>query len=252
MATLNGKFYRGAVGNTVLKKYRGKQMLAIKPHISKDKMSAGSKKAAKTFGKASTLAGYIRRSLLDNVITHNYDGTMIYRFNTEILHALNTSKNPQDQSYEFAADAFDHLSGFEFNVNSPMRYQFFVKPEITLTETLLQVALPEFTVPEQVKFSKNIEHCKLFIMTTMVDLQQDRVRTCEPQLLEIDYSYPSKTNPAHTFEFEVLPGKLCIVAFSLQYYEDTFAGPFYVNSKEFNPAAVLYARIAPGEARSSS
>jgi hypothetical protein len=245
MATLKGKFITGTAGANVYKKYRNKQVVTALPHFFPEKMTQPTKNAAATFGKSSKLAGRIRAAL-SKVITPNYDGTVVYRFNTEVLSCLNIAKNAANQTYEFTPDSFDSLAGFDFNVHSPMRYQLLAKPVIDITETLLRVTFPEMNAPEELRFPKSITNCKILINTAMVDLQNSRIRVCMPQSLDVGYAFPSSMIPAHTFDFDI-PGVLCIVGFSLQYFENTFAGNFYVNSKSFNPSAILYARIAPGE-----
>jgi hypothetical protein len=246
MATIKGKFITGTSGGNVYKRYRNTQVVTALPHFFPEKMTVPTKNAAATFGKASKLAGWIRRCLT-GVITPNYDGTAIYRLNTEVLSCLNRSKNATDQTYDYAPDSFDSLPGFDFNVHSPMRYQFLAKPVIDITETQLLVTFPQMNAPEQLRFPKDIKNCKILINTVMVDLQNGRIRSCTPQSLDVGYTFPSSLIPAHTFEFDIMPGVLCIVGFSLQYFEDTFAGNFYVNSKSFNPSAILYSWIAPGE-----
>lgn len=246
MATIEGKFITGRAGGNVYKKHRNKQVVTGVPHFFPDKMTQPTKNAAATFGKSSKLAGWIRAAL-SKVITPNYDGTAIYRFNTEVLSCLNIAKNAENQTYDFTPGSFESLAGFEFNVLSPMRYQLLAKPVIDLTETQLRVTFPEMKAPEELRFPKKITNCKILINTIMVDLQNSRITACMPQSLDVGYAFPSSVIPEHTFDFDIIPGLLCIVGFSLQYFEDTFAGNFYVNSKSFNPSAILYARIAPGE-----
>jgi len=246
MAIIKGKFITGTAGGNVYKKYRNSQVVTALPHFFPEKMTVPTKNAAATFGKASKLAGWIR-ACLSNVVTPNYDGTAVYRLNTDVLSCLNRAKNAADQSYDFSPESFESLAGFEFNVHSPMRYQFLVKPIIDTSETKLLVTFPEMNAPEELRFPKNIKNCKILINTIMVDLQHGQIRSCTPASLDVSYAFPSSVIPAHTFEFDIIPGVLCIVGFSLQYFEDTFAGNFYVNSKSFNPSAILYAKMAPGQ-----
>jgi len=247
MATIKNNFIKGTAGGNVYKRYRNKQVITALPHFFPEKMTQPTKNAAATFGKSSSLAANIRGSL-KAIINPNYDGTAIYRFNKEVLSCLNRAKNAADQTYHFTPDSFETLAGFEFNIDSPMRYQFLAKPVMNISETLLQVNFPEMTIPAELRFPKEIQDCKILINTVMVDLKNGEIKACDPpQSLDVSYSFPSSVIPAHTFNFDIVPGMLCVVGFSLQYFEETFAGNFYVNSKSFNPSAILYARIAPGE-----
>ncbi|HKG05884.1 MAG TPA: hypothetical protein VKB19_05465 [Pedobacter sp.] len=248
MATLKGKFFRGSVGNTVMKKYRGKQVLSIMPHFMMEHMTEGSKKSSKTFGKASSLAASVRLSLA-NIITPNYDGTMVYRLNTDVLSTLNLAKNAADQTYHYTGDSFKNLMGFEFNADSVMRNYFYAVPKMIVDGNVLQVNFPEMSVPEQLKFPNQAKvsegWCRLLINATMIDLASFNAEICTPQFMDIPYVFPTSVMPEHSFEFMVQPGKLCVVAFSLQYFTQTFAGPFFLNSKQLNPSAILYAALIP-------
>jgi hypothetical protein len=83
MGSIKGKFIKGQAGSLIFREYRGTQIVQGKPKIIKSHRTEGTKKSATTFGKASKLAagGYICGKF--------YDGTMIYRFNAEILRCLN-------------------------------------------------------------------------------------------------------------------------------------------------------------------
>lgn len=245
MATIGGKFIHGLVNNLLYREYRGKQIVQSMPDTSKNHRTAGTKKAAKVFGRASKLAFHIRVGL-SWATGRFYDGTMIYRFNTEILHCLNSVKNTDTETFNFKADTFLSLVGFEFNVGSPLRNHLLVRPDITLNGTTLQVNIPEIKVPIELKFPDRSEGCKLLIVTTMIDLVHNRTKFLSPQIMDIPYSYKPIVVPEQTIEFEVVPGCLCITAISLQYVKSSFAGDMIINTKSFNPAAILHAYIADG------
>ncbi len=86
------------------------------------------------------------------------------------------------------------------------------------------------------------------IMTTMIDFVHSRTYPPSVQIMNIPYSYKATVVPGQTFEFEVKPGCLCITAIALKYIGATFAGDMIVNTKSFNPSAILHAFIAEGKA----
>lgn len=246
MGVIKGKFIKGAVGSVVFREYRGSQIIQGNPKIIKGHRTEGTKKAAKTFGKASKLAGGIRWGL--GYICHKfYDGTMIYRFNAEILRCLNGAKDPETQLFHFNAHSFRSLAGFEFNAGSMVKNNFFVQPTVTTADTRLLVTIPDIKIPIDLKWPiERPKCCKLLVVTSMIDLNNGRTDLGKPQVMDITYSYKPNVVPGQTFEFEVVPGCLCITAISLQYVEETFIGDNTINSKSFNPGAILHAYIADG------
>lgn len=246
MGTIKGKFIKGQVGSVVYREYRGSQIIQGRPKVIKSHRTEGTKKAATTFGKASKLAGGIRWGL-GYICGKFYDGTMIYRFNTEILRCLNAVKDPETQQFNFNPDTFRSLAGFEFNVGSMVKNHFFVQPTVTIEGTSLQVTIPEIKIPTELKWPiDRPKCCKLMMVTTMIDLGKGSTVFGKPQVMDIPYSYTPSTVPGQTFEFEIIPGCLCITGITLQIVEDTFIGESTINTKSFNPAAILHAHIADG------
>ena len=87
MAKFDGKFLTGVVGPVTYKKYRDMQLVTVKSTLTKEKQTENTKKAATRFGISSTLAEQFRRDTSE-VITDFYDGTMVYRFRTDVQKAL--------------------------------------------------------------------------------------------------------------------------------------------------------------------
>lgn len=248
MGTIKGKFIKGAAGSVIFREYRGVQIVQGKPRIIKSHRTEGTKKAAKTFGKASKLAHGIRWGL-GYICEKFYDGTMIYRLNSEVLRCLSASKDPETQQFNFNADSFSTLAGFEFNVGSMVKNNFFVQPSVTIEGTKLRVTIPELKIPSDLKWPIDRPTCcKLMIATCIINLQKGNANNGETQVMDIPYTYTPSIVAEQTLEFEIKPGCLCITAISLQIVEKTFIGENTVNTKSFNPAAILYAKIAEGVA----
>ncbi|MES2416613.1 MAG: hypothetical protein V4541_00410 [Bacteroidota bacterium] len=246
MANSDGKFMRGLINNLLYREYRGKQIIQSKPQMRKNHRTAGTIKAAKVFGKASKLACKIRVGL-SWTTGKFYDGTMIFRLNTEILHCLNSIKDAETQSFNCRTDSFLSLTGFEFNLGSPLKKQLLIHPRITLNGTTLRVEIPELKIPTELKFPEDrLNYCRLLMETTMIDLVHGHPKHLSPQIMDISYSYKPVLAPGQTFEFELAPGCLCITAISLQYVNSTFAGDVIVNNKSFNPAAIVHATVTGG------
>ncbi len=246
MATMKGKFIRGKAGSLVYRELLGQQIIQGLPRVSKGKRTEGTKNSATLFGKASKLAGGLRWGL-GYICGKFYDGTMIYRLNTEILRCLTAVKDPGTPYFKFTADTFRTLAGFEFNAKSMVKNYFYVQPSVTISGNTLQVTIPEIKIPVELKWPiDRPKSCKLMIVTSIIDLKKGSTNFGNPQVMEIPYTYTPSIVASQNFEFEMVPGCLHITGITLQYIENTFIGDTTVNTKFFNPAAILHAHIADG------
>jgi len=244
MARIIGKIIRGTVGPVVHKGYRGIQVMAALPKFTPSSQTKETKKAAAIFGRASKLAMEIRDNL-DVLIQDMYDGPMIARFNTVVLHALRRSLNVATNTFHFDSDSFERLNGFEFNEVSPVRNQLFVQPTQTIQDQILTVSFPEIRADKDLKFPETGSICLLNVAVVMYDLTHGRQLDLPIQSTEILSS--GGVNAPLQLEFEIAPGCLCITAFSLLYVKKTFAGTMIMNSKAFNPVAIFRAVMTEGE-----
>ena len=246
MGTLKGKFIKGQVGNLVYREYQGKQIVQSAPDTPKSHRTEGTKKSAALFGKASKLAGGLRWGL-GYICGKFYDGTMIYRLNAEILRCLTAAKEHQTPQFNFSPDSFRTLAGFEFNIGSMVKNLFYVQPSVIVEGTTLQVIIPEIKVPTDLKWPiDRPKCCKLLIAIGIIDLKKGSTILGTPQVMDIPYSYNFKTVESQTFNFEMIPGCLHVVGITLKYIEESFIGETTINTKSFNPAAILSAHLAEG------
>lgn len=245
MARLDGKFIKGAVGATVFKKYRGKQVMQKAPQYSPSSQTKASKESATVFGRASNLAMSFR-DVLSPIITGEVGGDMVNRLNSDVVNILNQSIDPVNGEFLFQANSFSRLNGFEFNSNSLVRDTFFAQPSLLVTGTTLNISIPEIQMPSEFKFPKGINWCMLGLGLGMFDLEYGHTFFSPVASKEIEYQYDSAPIPAQEFNFEIEPGCLCIMVISLQFLKNTFAGRMFYNTVDFNPVAVLNAFIAEG------
>ncbi|MNJ98298.1 hypothetical protein D3C87_160610 [compost metagenome] len=245
MAKFDGKFLTGVIGPAVYKKYGNMQLVTSKSRLTKKQQTKNTHKAAAQFGIASTLAEQFR-SVTTEIITDFYDGTMVYRFRTDVQKALRQAFDTQSETYHFTANTFDRLNGFEFNADSPVMDNFFVQPEQRVNGNILTIKLPEIHVPKDMKFPVKASSCLLNIAVSMFDLTYGNRTMCPVQSIEIPRDSGDNVIPAQELSFEIEPGCLCISMFSFQFIQKTFAGNLLINSKSFNPVAVFRAVIADG------
>lgn len=245
MAKFDGKFLTGVVGPVVYKKYRNMQLVTAKSTLTKKKQTENTKKAATQFGISSALAEQFRRDAT-GIITDFYDGTMVYRFRTDVQKALRQAFDAQSETYHFTSNSFDRLNGFEFNVDSPVMDNFFVQPEQTINGSILTIRFPEMYISKDMKFPGKASFCLLNIAVGMYDLTYGNRTMCPVQSIKIPNDSENNVLPAQELNFEIEPGCLCISMFSFQFIQKTFSGNLIINSKNFNPVAVFRAVIADG------
>lgn len=246
MGTIKGKFIKGLVGTAIFREYRGKQVVQGTPQILESNRTVGTKNAATVFGKASQLASGIRRGLTQ-ICGKYYDGTMIYRLNAEVLRCLNAVKDSETQQFKYGTDSFRSLAGFEFHAGSMVKDYLHLQPQVTVEGAKLQVTIPDIQIPAALKWPPAyLKSCKLAMVVTLIDLGNGSVNRGAIKVMDIPYTHHPKVVTGQTFEFDLIPGCLCITGISPQYIENTFVGESNVNSKSFNPAAILDARLLEG------
>ncbi|SMC73750.1 hypothetical protein [Pedobacter nyackensis] len=245
MATFDGKFIRGAAGDLIFKKNGKKQVVQGKSKKAKIDMTQATFDAAFVFGRASTLASYIRGNI--EKIVRYYDGGMISRFTGECNQILQKATTGKDNEFDFSQDYFSRLNGFEFNDVSLVKSCLFAQPVVSLTEQTATIDFPEMQIPKDIKFPSSATYCVVAFSVTLFDLKNDQYKSQEVQSFEIELKNHPFTFPAQQLNFEGAPGALCVIALGLYYFEKTFAGKAMINNKDLSPSAILKAAFCPGE-----
>lgn len=241
MATFDGKHLKGLVGNLVVRKGKNKQIVQTVP--ASVKQTIATKKASGVFGKGSKLAGAIRQNL-DIIINKNYDSEMINRFNAPVTTVLRQCYNAETEKFDFREDSFERLAGFEFNSKSLVINSLWVKPEMRFSANTLTILIPEIKIPGQLKFPARANVCELGITLSQIALKEGLQNS--PQFLKVELHKEQEVIPAHEFTFEVQDGICCVAGIGLNYYSLQNNMKTELNSKTFNPAAVIGAIITPG------
>ncbi|TCC95985.1 hypothetical protein [Pedobacter hiemivivus] len=245
MAIFDGKFIRGAAGDVIFKKQGKKQVVQGKSKKAQIDMTQATFDAAFVFGRASTLASYLRAGAHD--LISFYDGGMISRFTGECNQILQKASTGKDNVFDFSQDYFSRLNGFEFNGESPVKNYLFAQPMVSLTEQQVTIDLPEMQIPKDLKFPTKAKYCTVAFSVTLFDLNNERYEGQKIQSFEIELNGQPFTIPVRQLNFKGTPGALCVIALGLYYSEKTFAGKAVINNKELSPSAILKAAFCPGE-----
>lgn len=245
MARMDGKFIRGIAGDLTFRKVKDQQIVQGKTKKKQIDMTAATCNAAFIFGRASTLASYIRVEI-DPIIGF-YDGGMISRFTGECNQILQQAATAEENVYDYSQTHFNRLNGFEFNIESPVKNYLFAQPIVTLTEQTVTIDLPEIKIPKELKFPENAQYCTVAFSVSLFDLNTNQYFSNEIKSFEIEWKPKAFSFPAQQLVFEGSPGCLCIIALALYYSERTFAGKAVLNNKKLSPSAILKADFCPGE-----
>ena len=273
MAIIKGKAVSGLVGNTVYRNLSGIQVAQSRPEFTKKSQTIGTKEAAAIFGQASHLSQVIRHAMHD-IVCKLCDGAMHARLTGELqrclsltkinqpppikpasqrifigkgLNADKTQKNNANKTkrmeplrFQFNADSFGSLTGFEFNIKSPLKKLLFIRPHIRLEGMRLWVDIPEFSLPGDLRFPETGIDARLVISTAIIDLHDKEASSEDPQFMDIPNSHKVTSLPGKSFSFDLKPGCLCITGITIEYLEETFSGQRLINNKMFHPAAILH------------
>jgi hypothetical protein len=237
MAIVKGKFVVGKIGPVVYRRHRGQQVISGKPE-AEQKLTEGTKKSAKVFGKSSTFASQIRLNITQ-VVTSNYDGSMNYRLTQEVVNILNKGLDPETSDFYFNPSSFDQLSNFQFNSNSPFNRSLSVDPYITVTDNQLTLHLPEIKVPKDLKFPLKANSCNINFTVIEFNLLKGTKRRSLIGSTTINNA--KGLYAAQEWTAPLQEGWFCVIAMSLNYVEHSFAGNVVLNSKSFCPAMIIKA-----------
>jgi len=242
MARKDGNFLRGVLGGLVFRVVNGKQRVSTRP--GRIKQSRATRISNQTFGKASSLGGQIRKILYINV-ENNFDPTAGSRLTAALRKILGKCRNPETKRFDFQADSFSAVRGFDFNIHSRMENQMAVIPTVTATDGTLQVSVNEIAVSKAFNFPSESFKCELKVSLSLYRLKEGLAYAkTESQGLEM--TKYMELLAAHTFTFEVPDGCLCIVSMSLRFFNAGTTGWIPLYDKKINPSCICGALVTPG------
>jgi len=244
MARVTGKHVTGVLGPVTLRRYRKKQTMSIRSG-EKIKQTVATKKCSSTFGKANMLVQSVRSRFAP--YTRDFcDGTMYNRMNSVMSMIFYESIDTETMEFSFTKKSFDKLSGFDFNIKSPLIHSLRVKPEVSLDEHDIVIKMDELKIPVQLKFPAKSQFCKITFSIVLYRLKEAlMIGIPEEQSLVI--SKNQKVFEAQEFRFRVPAGCLCLLGCFLDFYCNSGEFQLLQNNEVFNPAAILSALISPGE-----
>lgn len=250
MAIEKGGKRRGRVANLSYRVNRGKQIVQSRPGKGKIKLSVASTKTAGVFGRSSSLAGTIRKSLGTLIGTY-YDTDMVSNFTKTVHNAVKQCYDPSTEAYNFATDSFKNVVGFNFNAHSRLEDSLWLSPESTLANNSLLITLPEQEIGKQLKFPKTSNYCEIVIMCRIYNLRNGLLEK-KPVKHKFTADQTQPLLQMQKMEFHVPEGCLCFVGILLEYYLMTETVAVKINSKTFNPAALCTIYVNPGTPKEGS
>jgi len=244
MATKKGNFIRGIVGPLIFRKLNGKQVVSSRIPAGTMKQTEATKQAAGNFGAASGLSKHFRLMNQSLIAGHN-DSGMFNRLTSRFVESLNKSRDREDKGFKFSTDSFDSLTGFDFNINSPVADRMSLLPGLILEDSQLRLFYLETPEEIDLKFPVKSMDCEIIASMAVFNLKKgQRVFTSDLQQRVV-----KKKNPVINdleFRFNAPQGCLCIVSILLKYYSVMDIRGTLVNTKQFSPAAICGAIVTPG------
>ncbi len=243
MGKYKGKNITGLVGPIVQR--MGKDgMIIVQTAPRPYKQTKGTRKSGKVFGQGSVLAKEIRIQLGSCYGGHNHDSGLVNRFNTPVRDSLWLCFDKETGIYNFQADSFERLVGFEFNVKSLLINSFFAKPEVVLENNKLKVRIPEFAIATGLKFPRSASVCEFVIIVSQIALIGRSTRNAYSERFTIQST--DTISASREFIYDVLEDCLCTVSLGLRYYskQDDLRKDY--NSEAFSPACIIGSNYNPG------
>lgn len=244
MATVHGNFLKGVLGNLSFKVVNGKQLVSQRRAPGTTKQTEAVKNAQLTFGKSARLALRIRM-FYKSLIDHSTDSGMVNRLNSRIIEILNDCCAPDTRRYTFGRDSFNKLSGFEFNIKSPLSGSLHVTPVVEVNNGKLELSLPKAGAASILKFPTGATACRMIASLALIRLGPG---LCAYSVTNQEVLFwPAAPETGNTaFHFQVPNDCLCLVTLSLKYTEVKNNEPVLVNDQSFNPVTICGAVVTPG------
>ncbi|TKC09072.1 hypothetical protein [Pedobacter frigoris] len=243
MGKYDGKHLTGLVGPLVIRKGKKGQIVSTK--ADKVKQTQGTKDSSSMFAKCSTFGKEIRDDL-NGLFGKNSDGEMVNRLQKEIRAVMDHCYDKETKTFHFNEYSFDRLQGFDFNEKSPLKNTLWlwIQPQVQISNNILNISLPEFIPNEEIRFPDDASICELELIVGSYGLNVGYHRAIFYQAITIQKDQIAV--PAQEWTFEVPDGCLCIPAIGLNFYKTRGNFQTNLNSKIFNPAAIIGAPISPG------
>jgi len=172
------------------------------------------------------------------------DQTM-QRLTSVLTDILGVCRNKDTMKYHFETDSFSALEGFNLNVNSKLNRMLLNMPVLKLEGNALQLVLPEFQIPQTLKFPGKSFRCVMTAAFSLFRLRDGYMHP-RPELQVLEVNKTMAKVGAHEFNFSIPDGCLCIVTLSLDYFRGGSGGWKSINSTRFSPACICGAFVTPG------
>jgi len=240
MARINNKnILSGRIANLVFRNVGGKQIVQSRPEDMKQ--TKATKLSSSEFTQCSRWAKSLRLALIPFLVglTDNY---MYKRFTGKLYAALQTNTTmPKGLRTPLNAD-MSELAGFEFNTHSPFVDYFFPKIDVSLdSQRQLRVIIPEFEPKTELVFAEKTFQAELVVYVLATNLEPNTVAIETHFILPIERQAGLAPETNWT-SFAVPAGYFVMVSAKILYFNtNKFTVKNYINSKELNPACVIFA-----------
>ena len=227
----------GALGNLVFRNLDGNQI--VQSHPGSVKQTKATQASGSEFRQCSHWAKLLRIGL-SRFIDKQTDSYMFSRFTGAVYKAIQKNLTlPKGQRTPLNSD-MSSLVGFEFNTHSPFSTYCTVPIQVTANpDRTVTVTIPEFLPKTAIVFPEKCTDVDLLVYVYATDFTS--VGNLENNYFTLPLS-KNNTSPATVWTSPVLPEhNLVLVVARLLYKQyNRFSGDYCINSKELNPAMVVF------------
>lgn len=239
MARINKKnILSGRIANLVFRNVEGKQIVQSRPENMRQ--TTATKLSSSEFTQCSRWAKSLRLSLIPFLVGLT-DTYMYRRFTGQLYQALQTNTAILKGLRTPCNADMSGLVGFEFNTHSPFTHYFLPKLNVSLdSQRQLRVILPEFEPKTEVVFAEKTHQAELIVYVLATNLEPNKAAIETHFILPIERQ--TALIPETQWTSLALPADYFVmVSAKIMYYNtNKFTAKNYVNSKELNPACVVF------------
>jgi hypothetical protein len=249
MAIIDNKgIIRGAVGPSVFRHSRGKNIIQSKP--GKYKQTAASIASSAEFGLINSSAAIIRHAF--EPAYRYYDGRVVGRMTSAVGRSVRSAAGTICGQRDLHDGDLSYLLGTEFNKNSLLKDVLPVQPQISRDDSgAVVVQMPALNMKTDLKLSRELMYkgykMKVRFLLIAFNFRESYYEFIDSQDLEYLLSKNAGAREL-TLSGDIPQGCMLLLSMSVSLYGCNALDEGFVllNSKAFSPAALVAAWQEPG------
>ena len=205
----------------------------------KVKQTKATKESAKLFGKAVTIAGFLRREITGGLPDLRKNEAQ-YRFDNAMAQWLRLGNMNGKQ------EKLQDINGFEFNEKSPLHSRFKQPFDVDFSDKgRIHFTVPEFNIPSDVNAPAHSHELPWHVLVTSCDIRNKQGYGHAYDHVEMSFAHGNVAAQRISLDCEIYKGTLTVVAVALRYAATRKGKVVLVKEPAWLPTAIVGSYYLP-------